>query len=416
MTTITELSEKLQRLLTTTAEKLGRETGFIRRERQVTAAGLAQALVLGGLAQPMATSKQTHHFATQAGLRLSVQGLDQRLSERAVRFMQALLMEGLTEMVSSNAQTVIQPQFNGVYVTDWTRLVWGKTGEKWAVQWELQRGQLRVNVLALTEHDQRAALLETELAPGSLHLADLGFFNLKRFQTGDEQGVYWLTRFKVGTRLFDRAGDPLDLKALLAANRHLNLSVKVGCGPRQVSATLLAAPLPDDALAKRHARLKEEARLDQRPLSPARLDLMGWTIYLTNIPDLTFEPAHILARTRWQIELLFKLWKSHAQVLSSRSANPLRQRGQGYAKLLAVLIAHWTLLVSGWQGDRQSPLDALRLVRTYIPLLIRACTYPSVFADFFFLRLDIDLLPRASKRRKTPRAFQLWYAFEDSFP
>ena len=59
-----------------------------------------------------------------------------------------------------------------------------------------------------------------------------------------------------------------------------------------------------------------------------------------NVPDLTFEQAHILASMRWQIELLFKLWKSHGKVLISCSADPIRQQCEGYAKLLGVLVAH----------------------------------------------------------------------------
>jgi len=67
---------------------------------------------------------------------------------------------------------------------------------------------------------------------------------------------------------------------------------------------------------------------------------------------LSFDQAHTLARARWQIERLFKLWKSHGHVLRSRSANPIRQQCEGDAKLRGLLVAHWTLLVSGWPQDR----------------------------------------------------------------
>jgi hypothetical protein len=59
------------------------KTGFIQRARKITGAGFAQTLVLGGLAQPAATRKQLHHSATQAGMAVSVQGLDQRFTAQA---------------------------------------------------------------------------------------------------------------------------------------------------------------------------------------------------------------------------------------------------------------------------------------------------------------------------------------------
>ena len=49
-----------------------------------------------------------------------------------------------------------------------------------------------------------------------------------------------------------------------------------------------------------------------------------------------------LARVRWQIELLFKLWKSHGQLDKSRSDNPWRVLCELYAKLIAMLIQHWS--------------------------------------------------------------------------
>ena len=143
---------------------------------------------------------------------------------------------------------------------------------------------------------------------------------------------------------------------------------------------------------------------------------MGWTLYLTNIPDLTFEQAHTLARTRWQIELLFKLWKSHAQILTSRSADPQRQMCEGYGKLIGVIVAHWMLLVAGWQQDRLSALDALHILRHSVGLIHRAFTYFSVWAEVFAdLREDLAASPRRARRGKTPLTFQLWYDFEVSY-
>lgn len=416
MTTIADLSHQLQTLLTTTADQIAKQTGFIRRERQVTGAGFAQAMVLGGLAQPQATRKQLHHQAVQAGLRVSLQGFDQRIKAQGVAFMRMLLEKTLTQVVQSDTTEVLLPQFNGVYVTDCTRLVWGQTGMKLAVRWDIQRGQLQAGLMDLTQHDQKAALVEQSMPRGALHLGDLGFFNLQRFRTWSAQGVYWLTRYKMGTRLFTSDGQPLDLKTLLRGDQPISLTVRVGCGRPALLAQLRAAPLPDDALDKRRVRLKEQARLDQCPISQRQLDLMGWTLYLTNLPDVTFEQAHILARTRWQIELLFKLWKSHGQILTSRSADPERQLCEGYAKLIAMIIAHWTLLVAGWQHDRLSSLDALRILRTQVSLLQRAFTYTSLFADFFhWLRLDLEAAPRRARRRKTPLTFQLWDDFEVPF-
>lgn len=350
-------------------------------------------------------------------MNISTQGLEQRFTPSAVTFMSGLLEAGLQAVVTSEAGETLLPQFNGVYLTDCTRLAWGIRGVKLAVRWELQHGQLQASVEALKTHDQKTAVVDAPMPAGALHLGDLGFYKLKRFATWNEQGVYWLTRFKVGTTVFTDDGETLDLLAHLAkAAGSVTLPVQVGVKER-LPAFLVAERIPDDAYAKRLARLQEQARLDQRPLSPRQASFSRWTIYLTNIPDLSFAQAHLLARTRWQIELLFKLWKSHGKVLVSRSADPIRQQCEGLAKLLGVIVAHWLLLVSGWQHDLLGALDALRIVRAHVPLLMRAFLHPHLWDDLFaWLRQDILHAPRLSKRRSHPLAFQLWQQFDLVLP
>ena len=220
----------------------------------------------------------------------------------------------------------------------------------------------------------------------------------------------------MGTLLRTHENTLLDLVDLLrSATGPIQRPVRVGAGG--LTAWLLAAPLPAEALTKRLTRLKEQARLDQRPIPQRQLDLAGWTILLTNIPDLTFDQAFALARIRWQIELLFKLWKSHAKLLTSRSALPIRQQVEGLAKLIGVILAHWLLLVSGWSLDALSPLDALRLLRAYLPALWRALPHPRPWLRLMAaLRADLAHLSPLSSRRAAPRAFQLWRHFDYVFP
>ncbi|MBL8156582.1 MAG: transposase, partial [Anaerolineae bacterium] len=169
-------------------------------------------------------------------------------------------------------------------------MVWAEVGGmKIGIRLEIQRGQMQGCLLDLKSNDQKASVIDNALPAGSLHLADLGLFKLERFQRWDKHGVYWLTRYKAGVKLYDEHGQPLALASLLHGDQAIRLPVRVGGGRHQVRAQLLAAPLPPDALAKREARLKEQARLDQRPLSPQQREIAGWTIYLTNVPDLSFE-------------------------------------------------------------------------------------------------------------------------------
>lgn len=246
-------------MLTTVANALARQCGFIQRQRQLTGAGFAQALILGSLLSPNATRREQQQHAVLAGQAISVQGFEQRVEQaQSVRFMQALLEEVLKCLVTSEAGRAVLPMFKGVYLTDCTRLDGPGLGQKVGVRLELQHGQLQLALMDATAHDQTTPVIEQALPAGALHLADLGFFKLARFQRWNEQGVYWLTRYKVGTRLAQADGHRLDLAAVLAQQQGpLLLPVQVGSAG--LRAYLVAVPLPPEPFAQRMAHRQAHA-------------------------------------------------------------------------------------------------------------------------------------------------------------
>jgi hypothetical protein len=67
----------------------------------------------------------------------------------------------------------------------------------------------------------------------------------------------------------------------------------------------------------------------------------------------------------WQIELLFKLWKSHGHLDQSRSAKPWRVLTEVFAKLLAMLVQHWVLLTGCWDHPDRSLVKAAQTIRAH---------------------------------------------------
>jgi hypothetical protein len=123
--------------------------------------------------------------------------------------------------------------------------------------------------------------------------------------------------------------------------------------------------------AERIRKMREEAQKSKKLLSAERLQLAHWTIMLTNAAQSLLSPleAYALLRVRWQIELLFRLWKTYSQVDESESANPWRILTEMYAKLIAVLIQQWILLASIWHIPNKSIVLAASLIQTFAILI-----------------------------------------------
>jgi hypothetical protein len=84
------------------------------------------------------------------------------------------------------------------------------------------------------------------------------------------------------------------------------------------------------------------------------LVLCEWTILVTNLSteQLTVLQAHFLLRLRWQIELLFKLWKQSLSLDVWRSKQAFQIMSEVYAKLFLSLINHWLRILASWEEER----------------------------------------------------------------
>ncbi len=150
-------------------------------------------------------------------------------------------------------------------------------------------------------------------------------------------------------------------------------------------------------------------------MSQARLTLADWTIYATNLSpgQLSVAEALVLGRVRWQIELLFKLWKSQGHLDRWRSTKPWRILCEVYAKLLTLLIQHWVFLSSSWEYPDRSLSKAAQTVRKQAWYL--ASVFDSAQRLIEALRVIQRCLAagcRINKRRADPHTYQLLLQFD----
>lgn len=440
MTTIPKLSRTLNDVLTERADALARVCGFVRRSSKLSGAAFVQTLVFGWLGSPMAGIGQLSRVAGALGVPIAPQGLEQRFTEAAATYLQHVLAEGVQRLVESEPAAVpILRRFTGVYVQDSTTVAlpddvaaaWPACGNskepdvatarvKLQVRLELTRGTVAGPVPHAGRASDRATVtLGTALPAGALFIADLGYFSLPYLRTLGDDGVFWLSRLQVQTAVFTPDGQRLDLLAWLREHATtptvaVDQPVLLGVG-QHLPARLLAVRVPPEVSATRRRKLKAEARQRGKTVSDARLARADWTILVTNVPGerLTTAEARILARAGWQIELLFKRWKSHGHLTDSRSHKTWRRVCEIFAKLLALLIQHWLFLVTCWRCPNRSLVRAAQLVRQFALALAIACNSPAHLA-VTIPRLATGLIAGASidTRRRSPGTWQLLLAVD----
>ncbi len=426
MTTVPHLTQALQEVFTTTADALARRTGFVQQTSKLTGALFAQTLVFGWLANPQVSLEGLAQVAAAVGVALRAQSLDARLTEGAAVFLDELLARAVQTVIAADPVAIpLLARFTAVVLLDsstitlpaalalwWPGCSAGTAALKLHVRYDLCRGCLSGLVVQEGRISDRSTTMQTAPLPaGALRISDLGFFTLGVFAAMTAQGVYWLSRLAPGAAIYTPDGarwDVLDLRAAQGAAT-VDLTVTLGVDHR-LPGRLLAVRVPEEVVNQRRRRLRADAKRRGKTPSAAQLAWCAWTIVVTSVPPmlLSLREALVLLRARWHIELLFKLWKSHGHIDESRSANPWRVLTEVFAKLLAMVVQHWLLLVSCWAFPERSLLKAAHTIRQHALSLASALTYPA-FLDHILAVVQRCVAAgcRLNRRKENPNTYQL---------
>lgn len=432
MSSIPNVAEALQTVLGQVANRLARSSGFVQRASKMSGALFVQTLVFTWLSKPQATLEEMAQTAATLGLPIRPQGLDARFSEQAARFLQQVLEAALGTLVALPTCAVpLLARFTGVYLFDSTVIalpdllasLWKGCGGrveqgsaaaiKIQVVFDLMTGRLQGVLQPGRAQDRNAPTQTWDLPKGALKIADLGYFSVTVLARLHAEEVFFLSRVQVGTKIALQSAF-LDLVAIGQLLRQQKVSVvdqpvRLGAG-QKLPCRLLAVRVPDAVAEQRRRKLHYEAGRKGQPVSQARLALSDWNLFVTNVPDdqLSLDEALVLVRARWQIELLFKLWKSQGQVDTWKTHNPWRILCEVYAKLLAQLVQHWLFLCSCWQYPDRSLVKASQAVaRLALGLAAAFGGRQALEALLGVLAQCLAGCARMNKRKTRPNTYQL---------
>ena len=392
MMSVSQIEEALRELLGPEANERAKKTGFVQRERKegITGSNFLQTVVFGWLAKGNATLGQLTQMAQNCDLTISGSGLSQRFTKEATEFLRQVL-EKITSyaMKVEAADVPVLKGFHAVILEDSTVIalppelaeIWegcgGSTGTskaalKMHVRWDVLSGELQGPQFTDGKvHDSKGPFQNTALPAEALYVADLAYFSLsriKQWRKRDEDGKrrYVVTRFNTQCNLYTHNGHKLHLRGLLPRQpgEVVELGVFVGKQDR-LPARFLMICLSDEITKKRQEKIEKEAKDDGRTASSEQLELARWLLLLTTAPRrlLSFREIVVIVRLRWQIELLFKLWKEHGMIDEWNSKKPWRILCEIYGKMIAMVIQHWLLLWGCWHDPHRSLVKAAAIVR-----------------------------------------------------
>jgi Transposase DDE domain len=426
--TIDQLADTLQTLFTTEADRAAQVSAMIQRQRKISGADFVQTLVFGWLEDPTATIDE---LGDQLGI--SKQGLDQRFDARAADCLWQVLQAATQRLFAANPETIpLLRRFTGVVIDDCTSLGLpaelarqfpgcggsdpeaAQAGIKLLIRFEVTSGQFQALQAGAARDSERT--LSKPLPPlsqGSLHLADLGFFDLDELARRSRQGVSWISRVPA---LLNKQADDGTTESLADWLKHqsadrIDEPVQLGTKKR-LGCRLVAVRLPAKVAQRQLRKLKKKLSKKGRTISERQRVMCQWLVLITNLPPDTFtiEEISVLYRVRWQVELLFKRWKSLVGLGRSRGKRAYRVLCETYAKLLGCLVQHWGSLLRGGPLSGISAYRRAKQVRQFAAGIVEALEdIDQLLMVLEQLAARLRRLPRQDKRRRSPSTRQLLF-------
>jgi hypothetical protein len=423
--TLTRAAAVLQRLFGHAPEVAAASAELIKQPRKLTPCAFARGLTFGWMQHPHATTAQLARSVAAAGADLSEPGLCQRFTAAASAFFLALLRCALQVVLAAPpAAAAVLGRFNGVYLFDGTQLtlpavlagLWANTGGatspagmKVLAVWELLGGALALELGPGRTAELGFDAARRDLPAGSLRLGDLGFFDLDLLKGYSLSGVYWVSRAQPMTVLGLAGGRRVPLWQHLQECREGRLEEWVEAGQEQgLPCRLLAWRCPQEVAARRLQKALSKASKRGQALSVKQRVLCHWTVLLTNVPPekLSAEEAWVVYRVRWQVELLFKRWKSLGGLGQSRGEKPYRVLTEVYAKLLGAVLVHWLALLAG-PCRRRSAWKAYRETQGWAKALMLALDEAALLKRLLGQLAEVlGGVAGVGRRRARPAAFQ----------
>ena len=306
-------------------------------------------------------------------IEISKQGLDQRFSQRSVDFVKQVMEKLLVKLISEQAVSGLLKDFNSVRIKDSTCFqLPADMAQKYPgsggnaskamlrIQFEFDYKTGKIYDLSLhpfNHQDQSNATATVgNIQARDLIIRDLGYININVLSQIISRKAFFLNRLNTA-KIYELKDGSYQEINLVKIKRHMdqrNLpyqekTVYLG-EEKRVKTRLIIERMPDNQVKERLRKAEKEARKKKRTLSKEYKVRAALNLFITNLDSekLPIDQVRSLYRLRWQIELVFKVWKSVGQIHQVKKMKGERLETILYAKLLLISI-NWFII---WEMNK----------------------------------------------------------------
>lgn len=311
---------------------------------------------------PCSLNQSSNEILDKFGISISKQAYDERFDETAVAFIKSIFEEQLQRQIEHVVHPDFLKQFSKVRIKDGTRFelperlaeyfkgFGGKRASKAGVcaqfEFDLKTGKiLEIELTDAKKPDNKDVSIKAEnIEKGELIIRDLGYFVLDAVEKIIKNGAYIISRLNTKTKVFELTGEEISFECVyqwMQENKitHHEKQVLIG-HEHKIPVRLIFDIVPESEYEKRIRKINKYNRRKGHLTTADFKARSRFNLFITNIEakDIPGVEVYTLYKLRWQIELMFKIWKS---VYGIDKVQPMKYHRficTLYAKLLLIQI------------------------------------------------------------------------------
>jgi hypothetical protein len=351
---------------------VARKTGFCKRKSKVDPSVFFDLLMNDiGSEKSGSLTDIAIEALSEHDLVVSKQGINKKFNDKTLVFLKCLIEKQFSVKLDQQIEAGWLSSFNRVTIKDGTRFDLpgeykdhlpgsggsaSNAGACIQFDYDFKSGQINhLDLTASSRPDVKDAVevLDT-VAEKDLVIRDLGYYAFDSFVNIAGKGAFYISRLRPRANVYEMNNgilEKLDFKKLytkMKKNKLSRLNKPVLIGGKEKMPVRLSIELMPEAVYEQ--RIRKTVKVQQKKGYRTSDDykfMCRFNLFITNVPEklLPIDIISTLYRIRWQIELVFKIFKSTIGIHHTTKMKYERWLCLLYVKLLIMLI-NWNIILT----------------------------------------------------------------------
>lgn len=321
------------------------------------------------------------------GIQISKQSIDERFNMHAIAFVKEILKRALEKQISQVFASGFLNTYNRICIKDSTRFNVPNRLSGYYKGFGGNIGSTNATVCIQYEYDARSGkILSLEITPGTrndqtdaqetiagvengdLILRDLGYYSLPTLANIEKSAAFFISRLGSKTKIYETdSSDEVNFKKLYAdmhERKATIMEISILAGKKEkMPLRMITSIIPEEVYKQRIRKIEKDNKEKGYKTSEDYKARCHFNLFITNIldVDLSLSEIFLVYKLRWQIEMMFKSWKSVFKIDQLQPMKYERFTCLLYAKLILIALNLQVL----WNLQRHCYAQVKKILSTY---------------------------------------------------